>query len=398
MSTSLKLVSSRAAVEPSAVAEMLRRGREMEAQGREIVRLVQGEPDFDTPPHIVEAAHRAAQDGRTHYVPSQGLPVLREAIAEDVARTKGISADPATNVMVTTGATLGIYLALLATTEPGDEVLIPDPTYGPFRSIIAVSGCVAKTVPSVNVDGHFRLTAEALEAAIGPRTRVLIVATPNNPTGDVLGRGELEAIAEIAGRHGLIVISDEVYDALMHDGNEHLSILATAPELRDQLILVQSFSKSYAMTGWRLGYTIAAPDIVAAMANINQFTGRMPTAFVQDAGVAALRGPQEPVLEMARAYSERRDLLMDRLQGARNLRFARPEGTFYLWVDASASGMDSWTLAQHLLDAGGVLTSPGATYGAQGDGFLRISYAADLETLERGADGISSAMEVAVDG
>ncbi|MBM3299351.1 MAG: pyridoxal phosphate-dependent aminotransferase [Deltaproteobacteria bacterium] len=394
MSANSKGLSQRVGqLESSAVAEMLELGRKLAAQGREIIPLVQGEPDFDTPPHIREAAYRALVEGHTHYIPAQGLLALRQAVAGKLKRENGIEADPGTEILITSGATMGLHLVMLAILETGDEVLLPDPTYGPFQSIVALSGGICRFIPTIEKSGHFRLTVEAVEEVVTPRTKAIIVCTPNNPTGDVLRTEELKAVAQVAARHGLFVVADEVYEKLVYDGLEHRSILALVPEISDQIILVNAFSKTYAMTGWRLGYNVANSALTRAMTKINQFSGRMPASFVQYAGIAALEGPQDAIVYMLEAYRRRRDMILEGLDGVPGLICPRPEGTFYVFVDARATGFDSWKLAQHVLEVGGVITTPGAHYGPKGEGHLRLSYAYDTPQLAKGIAGLRYAFE-----
>ena len=394
MSTKSKPLAKRTqGLEASAVAEMKGLGQQLAEEGREIIPLVQGEPDFDTPTHISQAAMEALRNGRTHYVPTQGLMSLREAVAEKLKRENNIDANPATEVIITAGATIGLHLVMLTILDEGDEVLLPDPAYGPFKSIVTLSGGVYKFIPMEEDDGHFVLTEEAIESVITPRTKAIIVCSPNNPTGNVLSKEELEAAARVAEKHDLFIISDEVYEKLVYDGHEHLSILALAPHLKSQIIVVNAFSKSYAMTGWRLGYNVASPEIISTMSKVHQFTGRMPAAFVQHAGIAALKGPQDIISEMIGSYKARREMIVAGLQDVPGVVCPRPEGTFYAFIDARETGQDSWNLARHLLRTGGVITTPGDHYGPNGEGRLRISYACDTDQLARGLEGLRVGFE-----
>ena len=374
MSSSAQSMSQRIdKLEPSAVAEMLEQGRKLSAKGREIIPLVQGEPSIYTPPHICAAASQALAEGHTHYIPTQGLIALRKAVADKLKRENGFTADPATEVLITTGATMGLYIAMLAILDPGDEVLLPNPSYGPFQSIIALSGGVHKFIRMVEQEGHFRLAEDGIESVVGPRTKAIIVCSPNNPTGDILSIDELKAVERVASKHGLFIVADEVYEKLIYDGREHASMMAVAPELREQIIIINSFSKTYAMTGWRLGYNVANPTLTKAMSTIHQVSGRMPAAFVQYAGIAALEGPQDIIEEMVRTYKNRRDMLLDGLEDVPGMLCPCPEGTFYMFIDARETGLDSWTLAKRLLEMRGLITTPGSHYGPNGDGHLRLA-------------------------
>jgi aspartate aminotransferase len=380
----------------SAVSEMLDLGRKLAAEGREIIPLVQGEPDFDTPGHIKEAAHQALLEGHTHYIPAQGLLRLREAIAAKLARENNIQADPGSEIIITTGGTLGLHLVMLAILEPGDEVLVPEPSYGPFQGTVEMGGGICRFVPMTDVDGHFRLSEAALQEAITPRTKAIIICSPNNPTGDVMRLDEFQAVARVAEQHGILVITDELYEKLVYEGHTHHSFLGLYPELKDQIVVLNAFSKTYAMTGWRLGYTVASRPLVSAMTKVNQFSGRMAASFVQYAGVAALEGPQDFVDQMLNSYRARCDLLLSGLAAIPGLKASPPEGTFYVFADARQTGLDSWALARCLLETGGVITSPGAYYGPSGEGYLRLSYAYHEQQLQKGIAGLRRGFEHAL--
>lgn len=382
-----------ATVPPSGVAEMKRLGLEMQQRGQEVMYLVQGEPDFDTPSHIIEGAREAMAQGFTHYVPGEGLLELREAVAEKLARENGIQADPQSEVVITNGGTLGLFAALMAVVDPGDEVLLTDPAFGPYEAMVGLAGGRPVFVPLMKVGGRFHFVFEEFESRVTPRTKAIVINTPNNPTGKVMTHAELEMLGELAQKHDLIIITDEVYEKLVYDGRRHMSIAALSPELKDRAIVVNSFSKTYAMTGWRLGYNVANPTLTSAMTKVIYQSGRCATAFVQRAGVVALRGSQDCVQEMFQAYVERRRLITDLLATIPGVSCPSPDGAFYVFPDVSSFGMGTWELAKYLLSEAKVVTTPGRYYGVQAEGHLRLSFATSMANIRRGINWIKQALE-----
>lgn len=374
-----------AAIAGSDVLEMQRLAAQIAAGGTEVHRLVQGEPDFDTPPHIVEAAMQAMREGYTHYPPSEGYLDLREAVASKLERENGLSVDPRTEVIVTNGAGLGLYLAIMAVVDPGDEVILSDPTYGPYQNDIRLAEATPVLVrQQPDEQGRPRWDLEAVAAAITPRTKAIIINTPSNPTGVVMSESELRGIAELAVRHGLYIIADEVYEKLVFDGARHVSIATLDPAVAERTITVNSFSKTYAMTGWRLGYNAAPAPLVATMEKVNSVCGRAAAAFVQRAGIAALNGPQTCVDEMVASYASRRRIVEDQLREIPKIEWISPEGAFYVFLNCSAYDTDSRALALRVLQDAHVVLTPGTYYGPAGQGWLRMSFAASLDTLSAG--------------
>jgi aspartate/methionine/tyrosine aminotransferase len=373
-----------AALRPTAVNAILTEVRHLQEQGRELVSLMRGEPDLPTPPHIVEAAARSLRDGRTGYPHNQGEPALREAIAEKLERRNGLRREPGEEILVTSGATFGIYAALTAALDPGDEILVPDPIYDAYQSVIALAGAVARPVAATIAGDRFALDLEALAAACGARTRALLLNTPWNPTGTVLRREELAAVMELAAARGLVVISDEIYEATLYDGAVHVSPATLSEDARQRTIVVNSFSKTYAMTGWRLGYCAGPAALIRAMYLVLQQSSRGPATFVQDAGVAALRGSQECVDAMRAEYAARRRRVREALAGLSHARLLPPEGGFFAMLDARALGRPSDEIRRRLLAEAGVVVVHGAAYGAAAEGTLRVSFASGGENLERG--------------
>jgi aspartate aminotransferase len=380
-------------VKGSDVLAMQRLASDIAAKGHPVYRLVQGEPDFATPEHIVEAAAQAMRDGFTHYPPSEGYLDLREAIAAKLQRDNGLTVDPATEVIVTNGAGLGLYLAIMAVVGPGDEVMLSDPTYGPYLNDILLAEGTPVLVPQVpDEHGRPRWDLPAVDAAITSRTKAIIINTPANPTGVVMSEAELRGIADLAIRYNLCVIADEVYEKIVFDGARHISIASLGPEIAARTITVNSFSKTYAMTGWRLGYNAGPAQLVATMEKVNSVCGRAAAAFIQRAGIAALNGPQSCVAEMVAAYDGRRRVVEAQLRELPNVKWISPEGTFYVFLDCSSFNLDSRTLAERLLAEAHVVLTPGTYYGPAGKGWLRLSFAASSETLTSGLEALQATL------
>lgn len=380
------------AVRPSDVLEMMAVARTLQEQGRDVAFLVQGEPDFDTPRHVKDAAYRALLDGYTHYPPAEGYPDLRRAIADRMIGDHDLAYDAETEVLVTNGASLGLYLALTSVVEEGDEVLITDPAYGAYAMLIESAGGTPVRIPCGVRERRSVLDTDAMRAAVGPRTKAILYCNPDNPTGRVLPERTLRAIGDLAVERGLIVISDEVYDEFVYDGGRAVPLASLDPEYRQHCILVNSFSKTYAMTGWRLGYNLAPPDLMRAMKKMNAVAGRAAAAFVQRAGIAALSGPQDEVARMTNEYAARRDRMIERLNTVPGIRFTIPDGAFYVFVDVRTYAADTRAFARELLQRGGVVLTPGEYYGPGGAGHLRFSFAVGREAIERGLDGFESAL------
>lgn len=371
-------------LKPTAVNTILAEVRALQAQGRKVVSLMRGEPDFATPDHITDAAVRALKSGRTTYPENRGEPVLREAVSQKLARDNGLQYDAGSEVLITDGATLGVYAALLSSLNPGDEVLVPDPVYDAYQSPVRLAGARVLPVPSTVAAGRFDLTVEALEATCTPATRALLLNTPWNPVGTVFTRPELAAITDFVTRHDLMLISDEIYEAIIYDGFEHLSPVTVSETVRERCVIVNSLSKTYAMTGWRVGYCAAPKEIVQAMLLIVQQSSRGPATFVQDAGAAALNGSQSCVQEMRTAYARRRRLVLEMLNGLPNVNVLRPEGGFFAMVDVRRTGLSSDQVRKHLLNEHGVVVAHGSAYGAAGEGMLRVSFASGGDNLAEG--------------
>jgi len=368
--------------------EVLARAKALEAQGRNVIHLEIGEPDFDTPPHVVEAGARALREGHTHYCPAPGLPELREAAAEHLSRTRGLEVDPA-RVLVAPGAKWFLFFGVLAVAGEGDEVIYPNPGYPIYESAINWSGATAVPLPITEQTG-FAFTAADLAERLTPRTRMVILNSPANPTGGALDRELNAEIAEILAGHDCWILTDEVYSELLYEG-VHDSIASHG--LLDRTILLDGFSKTYAMTGWRLGYAAVPPDLIEPLSRflINSVACTAPA--VQLAGVAALTGPHDAIDAMVAEFVRRREVLVDGLNRLPGVSCVMPRGAFYAFPNVAATGIDERTLATRMLDEAGVAVLAGTDFGAHGAGHIRLSYANSLENIQEALDQMSGLLE-----
>jgi aspartate aminotransferase len=371
---------------PTAVNMVLEEVRQLQAQGKKLISLMRGQPDTPTASHIIEAANKALRDGRTGYPDNQGEPRLRQAIAEKLARDNKLTFDPGREILVTDGATQGIAVALSVLVQPGDEVLLPDPIYDAYVAPVALWGGRAVGVRSTIRNGRFTFDREALAAALTPRSRVLLINSPWNPVGTVLTRSELQAVVDCASAHDLVILSDEIYEKLIYDGKEHVSVAQLSPETRERTLVVNSLSKTYAMTGWRVGYCAGPADLISAMLLVLQQSSRGPATFVQDAAAAALWGDQQVVREMTAEYQARRDRVVAALRGISGVEPLVPEGGLFVMTDVRGLGRPSNDIRRLLMQEAGVVVIHGAAYGPAGEGTLRVSFAAGGETLDKGLD------------
>lgn len=351
-----------------------------------LVHLEIGEPDFSTPQHIIDAAKRALDEGHTHYTPNAGYKDLREQIAKKVLEDNGIEARPESDIIVTAGAMQAISSAILVTIDPGDEVLIPDPGYESFSRQVKFADGVPVPV-QVKEEEEFRLNPKGVEKAITKKTKMIVVNTPSNPTGSVMAQEDLEGIAELAKQHDLLVLSDEIYEKILYDGAKHHSI-ASFPDMADRTITVFAFSKTYAMTGWRVGYAVGPKPIVKEMTKIQEFYVTCAPSICQRAALAALEGSQDCVREMLHEFSRRRDFMYNELTQLKRLSCVRPKGAFYLFPNIAGTGLRSEETAKILLEKGKVVTAPGRAFGKHGDNFLRISLGTSIQNLKSAAERI----------
>lgn len=358
--------------------EVLVRARALEAQGHHVVHLEIGEPDFDTPDNIRQAGAEAIWQGFTHYGPSFGLPQLREAIAEESSRIRGVPCRP-DEVVVTPGAKPIMFFAILALAQEGDEVIYPNPGFPIYESVIKFAG--ATPVPSpLHESLDFRLDVAELETLISPKTRLLILNSPQNPTGSVLTRDDLQTIAALAVEHNFMVMADEIYRRILYRG-EHLSI-QSFPSMPERTIILDGFSKTYAMTGWRLGYGIMPEELARQFALLHVNSNSCTASFTQMAGVEAIRGPQERPREFVEEFRHRRDAIVAGLNDIPGVTCREPQGAFYVFPNVKSSGQSSKELAHRLLQEARVACLAGSDFGAHGEGYLRFSYANSLENID----------------
>jgi len=369
--------------------EVLVRARALEAQGRDVIHLEIGEPDFDTPAEVTAAGVEALRRGATHYGPSAGLPELRRAIAEDFSRRRGVRITPE-RVVVTPGAKPIIFYAILALVDPGDEVLYPDPGFPIYESMIRFSGGVPVPVRLLEDQG-FALDVDQLCERVGPKTRLIVVNAPHNPTGGVIPAAGLARIAETAVAHGVPVLCDEIYSRIVY-GAEHRS-LAAEPGMEELAIVLDGFSKTYAMTGWRLGYGIMPEPLASQVGKLQTNAVSCTATFSQHAALQALQGDQAPVDAMVAEFRRRRDVIVAGLNELPGFACAEPQGAFYAFPNVRGTGLDSRTLADRLLQEAGVACLSGTAFGRLGEGYVRFSYANSLDNIRAALDRIRGFLE-----
>jgi aspartate aminotransferase len=376
-------ISARAAqLTPSLTLSIDSKAKAMKAEGIDVCGFGAGEPDFDTPEHIKQAAIAALEAGFTKYTPSAGLPELRQAIAEKLEADNQISYRPS-QIVVSSGAKHSCYNAILATCQPGDEVLIPSPYWVSYPDMVRLAGAEPIIVQTTERNG-WKMRASDFENAMTPRTKMVILNSPGNPTGSVYTREELEGIVEVAAEEDIYILSDEIYEKLVYDDVKHVSIASLSPEAYGLTITVNGFSKAYAMTGWRLGY-LAAPEAVAkAVDNIQSHSTSHPCSFAQKGALAALKGDQQPLADMRDEFSMRRDYMFDRITKIPNITAVKPQGAFYILVNISQLGLSSQNFADRLLSKANVAVVPGAAFGD--DRTIRLSYATSIDIIKKGLD------------
>ena len=366
--------------------DVLRRAQELEAAGREVVHLEIGQPDFPTPAHIRAAAARALDEGHTGYGPSQGLPELREAIAEKAGELRGLSFSPE-EVVVAPGAKALLLYAINALAGPGDEVIYPDPGFPAYQSVIAHSGATPVPLPLREETG-FRFDADEFRGLVSDRTRLVILNSPQNPTGGVLEREDLRAVAAAAVENDFRILSDEIYLHFCYDSP--FETIASVEEASERVIIIDGFSKTYSMTGWRLGYALLPPSLVKTFDLYNVNIASCACTFSQHAAVEALRGPQDSVTSMVAEFRERRDYLVEGLNSIRGISCDTPGGAFYAFANITKTGISSAELASRLLAEAGVAVLSGASFGPCGEGYIRLSYATSMEKLRSGIERMAN--------
>jgi len=367
--------------------EVLARARRLEAQGKKIVHLEIGEPDFATPDNIVEAGISAMQHGYTHYTPASGIFEAREAVAGFVSRTLKAEVDP-TEVVLVPGSKNVLLFTLLACIEPGDEVILPDPGYPAYSSQVNFIGGVVKPV-TLREETGFRMDLDELASLITPKTRMLIVNTPQNPTGGVLTEEDVKFVCDLAHEHDLLVVSDEIYSQLVY-GFHHVSPLSY-PGMRERTVLMDGLSKSYAMTGWRLGYAVAPKALAAKLDQLMINSSSCAAGFTQMAAIEALSAPESEhaVARMVKVFEHRRNLVVDGINAIPGMRCARPQGSFYVFPNIEGTGFEEHELSDRLLAEAGVAVLPGTAFGHAGKGFIRLAYTQSEDELKLGLDRIA---------
>lgn len=366
--------------------EVLQKARDLERQGRDIIHLEIGEPDFPTPTHIIAAAKKALDDGYTHYGPTAGLPELREAIARHVAETRGIPVSP-DQVVVTPGAKPIMFFSILALVNPGDEVILPDPGFPIYASVVRFAGGLPVPIPLLE-RADFAFDLGELERRVGPKTKLLILNSPQNPTGGVLAPADLTRVAAVAQRHRIPVLSDEVYRRFSYHGPP--CSIASLPGMADHTILLDGFSKAYAMTGWRLGYGVMAIPLAEQISRLMVNSNSCTASFTQIAGIAALEGDQRESLAMVEAFRRRRDLVVSGLNAIPGVTCGTPAGAFYAFPNVSAFNRPAQIIADHLLRDAGVAVLAGTGFGRYGEGYLRLSYAASEARLSQALERMAA--------
>lgn len=378
----------------SNIRSLFERVAELNAQGRSPVPFYIGQPDFDTPEHIKQAAREALDGGLTAYTSNYGLPALQEAIAKKLARDNGIQVDPARQIIVTVGSNEAVFAAMLATLNPGDEVLIPNPSWLHYFYCARLAGAKVVSLPLREENG-FQLDPDDLERLVTHRTKMLVLNSPHNPTGVVFNREVMQAIAGLVEKHRLLILSDEIYEKMIYDGLSHYSP-ASNEAIKDQTITVNGFSKSYAMTGWRVGYVAASPSLISAMIRVHQYTVICATSFAQAGALAALTGSQECVDQMFAEFTRRRMVVVESIRRTPRLSLVSPMGAFYAFPSIRALGANSETVAGLLMENANVAVVPGRAFGEYGEGFIRISFACSLQKVQEGMQSIARFCEQAI--
>ena len=371
--------------------EVLARAEALSREGRDIINLGIGQPDFKTPPHVVEAAIRALRDGHHGYTPSPGVLPLREAVARDLFRWRGVEVSPE-RILVVPGGKVTMFFAILMFGEPGVEIMYPNPGFPIYQSVIEFSGATAVPVPLLE-ECDFSFDADDVLGQITANTRLLILNSPANPTGGAVPKYQIDRlVAGLAEHPHVAVLSDEIYSRITYKGHKHVSLL-TFPELADRLILLDGWSKTYAMTGWRMGYAVWPEALVEGATRLAVNCHSCVNAATQYAGISALEGPQEPVITMVDAFDERRRAIVNGLNALPGFRCRMPGGAFYAFPNIAGTGLDARTLQSRLLEEAGVATVAGTSFGRLGEGFIRFSYANNIENIQAALERIGTLLE-----
>ena len=378
------------ALKESGTVAISDRARQMQQEGIDVINLGGGDPDFATPRHIVDAAFRAVEQGQTHYVASKGVPQMRQAVAAKFLKDNGVRYDPDTEILVTSSGKAALYMTIEAMLDAGDEMLVLEPAWVSYRPLIELVGARPVGV-SLEPGSGFAITRDVLEESVSPRTKAILVNSPNNPTGRVLNVEEAEALRSFAIEHDLWVLSDEIYEKICYDGRRHIS-LASLPDMRERTVTVNGMSKSHAMTGWRLGYLGAPAALYFQILKVQQHVLTCAASFVQFAGTAALEGPQECVRDMAAQYDARRRKIAAMLNEIPGVRCPEPEGAFYFFPEVDYRGMDSYQIARFLIEEAHVAVTPGEVFGKTARKNIRLSFATSMENLVNAVERMRKAI------
>jgi aspartate/methionine/tyrosine aminotransferase len=365
--------------------------RDLEAKGREVIHWQIGRPDFDTPAHIKRAAAAALERGEVHYAPNLGLPSLRRAIGERTQIDTGVVVDGEKQAVVMAGANEGIMVAMMALINPGDEVLVPNPNWHHYKAIASLAGGVPVEVPTREKDG-FALDPDEVERRISSKTRMLCITSPGNPTGGAQSRESLAALATIAKKHNLVVLSDEIYARIWYGQGPVAPSIYSQPGMAERTIIINGFSKTYAMDGWRLGWTVASEELTRAILKVRQYTTVCVNTFIQHGATAALVGDQACVAEMVGEFGKRRRIMLEGLRSIPGVTVAEPLGAFYLFPNIASFGKTSAELADLLLTEHGIATVAGSVFGDAGEGFLRVAYSCSTEECAKGVAKLKTAL------
>jgi aspartate aminotransferase len=380
-------------ISPSLTLAITAKAKQMKQEGIDVIGFGAGEPDFDTPDHIKDAAKKAIDEGFTKYTPASGIKELKEAICKKFKNDNNLDYSP-DEVLVSCGAKHSIFNAVLALCNEGDEAILPLPYWVSYPEMIKVAGAKSVILKTTQ-ENNFKISPQQLRETITPKTKLLILNSPSNPTGMIYNKEELVAISEVLVEKGIFCISDEVYEKIIYDGQEHISIASLGPQIKRLTIVINGVSKSYSMTGWRIGYAAGPREIIKAMSNLQSHSTSNPTSISQKAALAALEGPQEPLYKMVTEFARRRDYIVERLNSIKGISCLKPQGAFYVFPDISQiigkvfkeqTIKDSVFLAQILLDGANVAVVPGSTFGT--DGNLRLSYATSMENITEGLNRI----------
>jgi aspartate aminotransferase len=378
----MELSSRVAHLTPSLTLAIDSKAKAMKAEGIDVCGFGAGEPDFDTPDHIKAAAQAALETGFTKYTPSSGIPELRQAISTKFSTDNGLEYKPS-QIIVSNGAKQSCLNAILAVCQPGDEVIIPAPYWLSYPEMVRLAGAEPVIVPT-SMDNDWKLTAEQFENAMTPKTKMIIINTPGNPTGSIYTRDELRAIAEVAAEEDIVILSDEIYEKIVYDGAEHVSIASLTPEAYDLTITVNGFSKAYSMTGWRLGYLGAPEPLAKAIDSMQSHSTSNPCSFAQKGGLAALKGDQQFVTDMVEEFNIRREYMYNRLSSISGISAVKPKGAFYVLANIKKLGLTSTNFADRLLSKANVAVVPGIAFGD--DSTVRLSYATSMDVIKNGLD------------